>query len=433
MNQFKNAFNSFGEFKNTQQEQEFLNHNWENNKKLYLGAYFICCTLLMFAGFIDYKRNFYFGNANLLMVLRGFLFLGGLGFYFRFRKETEFKKSFNFWGFLLSVYSSAIIVALNAMTNGESKTMLPGILIITISYYVVLYNRLFLAMIPALMQAVNFIFFYDSDALGLGAHEYMSFLLVVINFILMSFKFTWNKTTRSNFQLAMVHREMADTKNKILGIIGHDLRNPLFVISLKSSLGRKRIQDNNIEGANKAFDDIEAATFNINKMLHDLINWAIHNSDRPEMINKSVKETLESAIKQSQQVADQKEIILNNEIKDLEFDHNPNVIETIARNIIVNAIKYSPSKSQIHIHGKQLDNVYQISIKDEGMGMDETIIKNVLNGENKKSTNGTKGEKGSGLGLKLVHDLVKSHDGELEIESKENTGTNFTVNLKLSA
>ena len=85
---------------------------------------------------------------------------------------------------------------------------------------------------------------------------------------------------------------------------------------------------------------------------------------------------------------------------------------------------------QIAITSKPSDVGVDISIKDTGVGMDAVKVKSIFLLQKDKSTQGTAGEKGTGLGLHLVHELVKLNEGNISVASKQNEGTEFRISLK---
>jgi signal transduction histidine kinase len=104
-------------------------------------------------------------------------------------------------------------------------------------------------------------------------------------------------------------------------------------------------------------------------------------------------------------------------------------INTVFRNIISNAIKFTPTNGSITIKGKELVDNVEISITDTGIGMPEETIQKIF-GENQHFTSsGTDNEQGTGLGLMLVKDFLKKNNGSLIVKSKINEGTKFTITL----
>jgi signal transduction histidine kinase len=430
---FKN-YNLFGEFKDRQFEKEYLDELWTHNKQYFFITYNICCVLLLLAGvFRDYKRDFLWGSANQLLTLRIILVIVGILMYPIFFKKEKFPKAYHEYGLGVMLLSSIIILLLNLMTGGSSQTMLPGILVLSMSYYLVVPNRVFYAALPSVLQLINFTFFYDSSKTGMGHHGYMVFMLVCINALMIMFKVILNFNARKTFLMTKLHRESAKAKDTILGIIGHDLKSPLTVINLKSYLIKAHIENGNTEKAIANVEKIEQAGKNLNDLLSSLLEWAMDNREKnaAPMTESNVKNSIERAIKYSEELARNKAVELESEIEDMAFSFDSNMLETSIRNILVNAIKYTPSEKKVKVKSYQADKKYVIEIKDEGEGMSEELVSKILKGVNKDSTQGTDGEKGTGLGLNLALQFIHHNNGTLDIDSQLGLGSTFKIFFNL--
>ena len=108
-----------------------------------------------------------------------------------------------------------------------------------------------------------------------------------------------------------------------------------------------------------------------------------------------------------------------------------NMFESTIRNLISNAIKFSTHGSKIYINADKKSDFLSIEVIDEGVGIDQDTINNILNNQS-VSTPGTKNEKGSGLGLELCQEFVVKNGGEFFIESKSNLGTKIKFTTPIS-
>ena len=104
------------------------------------------------------------------------------------------------------------------------------------------------------------------------------------------------------------------------------------------------------------------------------------------------------------------------------------ILNIALRNLLTNAIKYSPGQSNITLSAVQKDGTVFLSVKDEGVGLSPQQIRNILLKEN-ESTAGTQGEKGSGLGLFLVQELLQKINATLSVESEPGKGSNFIIKI----
>jgi len=190
-----------------------------------------------------------------------------------------------------------------------------------------------------------------------------------------------------------------------------------------------------IEMLKKQVQLARSATNQTFELLENLLQWA--NLQRkgfdysPELNN--IFFFVDKCINIVKPNADNKGIKIVNEV-------NPNargyfdefVIQTIIRNLLMNAIKFSYEGSEIKVTLKDCeisDNCYTLSIQDRGVGMSEETIASIMNNGITSSSAGTKGEKGSGLGLLLCKEYIEKMGGRFFIESKLNAGTTISFTI----
>ena len=152
---------------------------------------------------------------------------------------------------------------------------------------------------------------------------------------------------------------------------------------------------------------------------------------RPEAINLHhiIKDTI-SVLSVFQEIKNIK--IYNNIQPDTLVLFDKNSLFAILRNLLDNAIKYTPNKGEIIISERYLDdNSIILEIKDNGIGIPQEKIYTLFELQQDKSTQGTKGEKGTGLGLHLVHELIILNQAEIHVESELNKGTSFSFSLPI--
>jgi len=107
------------------------------------------------------------------------------------------------------------------------------------------------------------------------------------------------------------------------------------------------------------------------------------------------------------------------------------MLNTILRNLISNAIKFTKSKGEIKILSNITDGMVEISVKDNGVGMLEEDVENLFSIDVKNTNIGTANEQGSGLGLILCKDFVEKHGGKIWVVSKLNEGSEFKFTLPI--
>jgi signal transduction histidine kinase len=217
-------------------------------------------------------------------------------------------------------------------------------------------------------------------------------------------------------------------KDRLFSIISHDLRNPL--VTLRSYLS---LSDNtNISEEKKQVfkKQTSQAVSQTTDMLDNLLVWAnmqIKNTNA-NITPVDIKEVVLDAMDNVNAQAQQKNIAIHKNIEVPSALGDKNILNIALRNLLTNAIKYSEENKNILISATQKDNKVLLSVKDEGIGMTTEQITNLLNNET-ETTKGTQGEKGSGLGLFLVKELLVKANSTLNIESAEGKGSVFTIEL----
>lgn len=221
-------------------------------------------------------------------------------------------------------------------------------------------------------------------------------------------------------------------KDKFISIIAHDLKNPFHSIIGFSSLLRENIHELSSEEINEYVHNIQSASQNTYNLLEHLLEWASTHTGRIDFkprtleLDNVVNEVLYST--NSASVAKNINIKVNlNSITACYADGN--MLKTILRNIISNAIKYTRVNGTIKILVIKTRKSLQFSITDNGVGMSHDKVKKLFKINEKISTPGTHQEQGTGLGLLLCKEFVDKHKGKIWVESEENTGTTFYFTL----
>ena len=236
---------------------------------------------------------------------------------------------------------------------------------------------------------------------------------------------TENKLAKTKLQ------ELNDAKDKLFSIIAHDLRSPFSSILGFSDILSKNIRDYDFEKSEKFINIIGSSARSTLYLLDNLLDWAKSQTGQfsftPE--NLKLQNVISEIISVLNLTAQIKNISLNNKFTDIEVFADLNMLKTILRNLISNAIKYSKTGGQIDISAEQKNNFTEITISDNGIGMSEENIKDLFKIKGKTSIPGTANEKGSGLGLVLCKEFIEKHKGTIKVESVLNKGSKFKFTI----
>lgn len=227
--------------------------------------------------------------------------------------------------------------------------------------------------------------------------------------------------------------KLTETRDKLYSIIAHDLKGAFFGINGMLEILTEELEDDNIE-KDKSLGKLKlvnVSSKNAYELLENMLEWIkIQNNElKIEEQELNLKLVIDKSISILKSATANKgiEIVRNIEIEKVIGDKN--MLSTVFRNLISNAIKYSNKGSQIIIRANEVGNFVEVSIKDFGVGMPEKIKKALFDKENRPQRRGTSYEKGTGLGLLLCSDMIKAHKGEIDVISQEEKGSEFIVRL----
>ena len=251
---------------------------------------------------------------------------------------------------------------------------------------------------------------------------------------LLGFGFFFNARRKNKIIAAAKDQleQLNRTKDRIFAIIGHDLRKPVVAFSGISETINYLVKKEDYSTLQQLGDEIEKDGFALQKLTDNLLNWALMQRDvmphHPSQINLSEKAEEVALIFKN--VARDKSIELVNAIPEGQTAFaDPNALLTILVNLTDNAIKYTPEGGRVKITAEESNEGIQIRVSDTGIGMSEEQLQEVFLLQKDKSQKGTGGEKGTGLGLHLVNELVKLNGGEIAAKSAVGKGTTFKVLL----
>jgi signal transduction histidine kinase/Flp pilus assembly protein TadD len=224
------------------------------------------------------------------------------------------------------------------------------------------------------------------------------------------------------------------TKDKFFSIIAHDLRNPIaaFVnISELLELDYDKISDND---KREIISQMNSSSKNLIRLLENLLTWARLSNNKIDVYpeNLLMKDVLESSIHPYLQSAQNKKIKIIVDIPDeLTIETDRFIIQTIIGNLINNAIKFSNQHSEINISLTSTKHAHKLAIKDNGIGIEESQLRNIFVLGKISTGRGTMGEGGTGLGLVLVKELVEILNWQIEVKSKVNAGSEFVITIPI--
>ncbi|MBE6283004.1 MAG: response regulator [Mediterranea massiliensis] len=225
-------------------------------------------------------------------------------------------------------------------------------------------------------------------------------------------------------------------RDKLYSVIAHDLRSPLGSIKmvlnmLILNLPAEKIGEEMFElltMANQTTEDVFA-------LLDNLLKWTKSQIGKLNVVyqNFDINELVDSVLEIFSMVAELKHIKINVEKLGTALTVNADIdmVKTVIRNLISNAIKFSNEESEIWVRTEEKEGMAYISVQDQGCGIDEESQKKLLHTDTHYSTFGTNNEEGSGLGLLLCQDFVYKNGGKLGFTSVKGEGSTFFFTIPL--
>ncbi|HZL09409.1 MAG TPA: two-component regulator propeller domain-containing protein [Prolixibacteraceae bacterium] len=227
-------------------------------------------------------------------------------------------------------------------------------------------------------------------------------------------------------------KDLNSTKDKLFSIISHDLRSPFSaILGFQDLLNENYEKYSDIE-RKEMLEQLQNTTKQIYTLVENLLNWARIQSDtiHYQPINLKVKEMIDEKLNLYKNIAETKKIKLSVQVSEELFAFaDVDLLDTILRNLISNAIKFTHIGGTILVSASQNHKIIKISVMDSGIGMNQEQIDNLYNLEKTHSKHGTNGEKGSGLGLVLCKELVEKNNGTISVESEPDKGSTFSFTV----
>lgn len=213
-------------------------------------------------------------------------------------------------------------------------------------------------------------------------------------------------------------------KDKIFSVLGHDLRTPMLnIMGLIDSVSKVEFSK---EEFAHILNHLKSETTITLKNLQNILQWSQLQIHDNALLKKEIDE--DEAIKEVlggyNSLAATKEVKLSYvNLKRNPFEADENQFKSIVANLVANAIKFSPTHGEVSVKFIEESLQFVLEVKDNGSGIDPMAVHSLQSGNQIISSKGTKGEEGTGIGLTIVRDFVKMHNGQLEFLSNHPTGT----------
>lgn len=375
--------------------------------------------------------------AALSLSAADYLFLSGLMLN-GFVTLLFFGLSIGFFGKEAGFHNYFLLLSLIPLITFKRKHRIYALVIFVVN--ILLY--LFVSLFPG--SVIEYIPF-PQDSLTVMSSSYIILVyLVMLTLVVINIRVTSKKENSLRKEAMEAHlvnerlKEINDSKDRFFSIISHDLRGPLGTVSAFLDYFADESENFTKEEIKESVASMNKYTHEVYALLENLLTWSRIQSGsiKVNLRHESISERIRLNVELYAAQAMQKQIKLScNVCDDIILDFDPDMINTILRNVISNAIKFTPRGGEIVLNAVRKSECVEVTVQDSGKGMSESTLKDLFRIDKKQnSCFGTEGEKGSGLGLILCKHFVECHNGSLSLSSSRGKGcrVTFTIPVKQS-
>lgn len=227
-------------------------------------------------------------------------------------------------------------------------------------------------------------------------------------------------------------RQINITKDKFFSIIAHDLKNPFITILGFSELMLNDYNELSDDEKLYYITEMRKSAEVSHSLLQNLLQWSRSQTGKIEFNPKKLS-LFESAMKNLELLksnAEKKKITLINNVEEsIYINADDDMLNTILRNLLTNAIKFTKKDGTVTISARTNDKMVEVSVKDTGIGMDEQTKNKLFRLDETVTKSGTEEESGTGLGLLLCKEFVEKHGGQIRVESEPGMGSDFIFTI----
>jgi K+-sensing histidine kinase KdpD len=222
------------------------------------------------------------------------------------------------------------------------------------------------------------------------------------------------------------------TKDRLFSIIGHDLRGPIGSFKSVIDLLVSDFDLTDTTSLLSILQSVQKTSESTYELLENLLAWARAQQNTvvfsPQIL--ALKDVVQTTLHLVSDSSKNKQITIQNTVaEDVLVFADKNMILTVLRNLITNAIKFTPKGKQIQISAQTNQQEHLVTIKDNGVGIKPENLEKLFKDTENLTTFGTDGEKGCGLGLLLCKEFIVKHNGSIRVESELDKGSSFIFTL----
>jgi two-component system sensor histidine kinase VicK len=343
---------------------------------------------------------------------------------------------------ILFVFMFAIYIILSGMYSAFIATSDPInsltiylIALIVISVMCVFeYDEVIVLMILTEIVYTVLLLYAHADATSMLYDQLISVLLLSGFYLISRYFFSYKASyyhqileiRSKNIEI----EKAGEFKNQVLGMVAHDLRNPIGAVeSIAMMIELDEIDEDMQDNVNMIKESCSKAR----GILDDLLEAAKNENINVVETQKVELNQYLTGIIEAWKIQNSITILLISAVNPAYAQLNKEKFTRVLDNLISNALKFSKETDKVELHLHQKDNIISIEVKDHGLGIPQDMLPHIFERFSKAGRTGLKGEKSTGLGLSIVKQIIESHKGKISVSSVEGNGTTFLIQLPVSA
>ncbi|GEM_PF-6920045 len=225
-----------------------------------------------------------------------------------------------------------------------------------------------------------------------------------------------------------------EDREKLLSIMAHDLKNPILGISGLLTEITDHFENYSRNQQKEFLVELRDSSLKVRDLLLNLVDWA-----KSQTHGEGIRLTEVNLFHLVDQVAVilegfflQKSIRFHTKLEVFSLSSDADILAAVLRNLLTNAVKFTPQGGAVELRSRKIKDQFFLEVQDTGVGMSPDTAAELMSFSRRVTTKGTGGEAGTGLGLKLSHDLIQKLGGTLSLRSEMGIGTTFTICLPKS-
>jgi two-component system sensor histidine kinase VicK len=331
---------------------------------------------------------------------------------------------------------SGILSSFIAMYNLQDNLTMYLVALITVSVMCVFEyeDTIMLTIVTELLFTI-ILFWCETDPTEVIYNQLTSMVLLCGFYFITRYIYSYkashfmqlNEIQRKNIEI----EKASDFKNDVLGIVAHDLRNPIAAIESIAMIMELEDLDEEVQDN---LGMIKTSCAKARSIVSDLLEVAKNESDRPfETQLIELNALLKSTITTWKSMSEVRNNMILTEHDKRVFVHiNTDKFNRVLDNLISNALKFSKERDNLDIILGRENNMALLQIQDHGLGIPKDMLPHIFERFTKAGRSGLKGETSTGLGLSIVKQIIEKHGGRISVTSEEGKGSTFNIRLPLA-